>query len=952
MPSDISDSRPPVHSVDALVSGSPGSAAPDLPFPEQSAFPARPNQAAGSAASDATAGAEQDGDSSTFAAPSSAQERPNTPVWPGGEERHRVSILEAAATNGKDGRDATSRGRPRSSSPSLLSTLREFAATLAPNAEGGETRHARFTPDAVDPAVSHSDSPRQVPLVPCAVSSNLHDERFSSAAQPPAPPPTTARTDNYQDAARRGNRDRPPVNPPSGAGAAPSTQRPFPAASLALPDSLADLRQRNTTREPSQRTPELSATVGTSSTFLPSFVASSSLPFGCSVHPEIPPGVRNGDTATSAAAVAQTLQVSPQSLAAAPPQGTRDRWPMWQMHSLLKKGRSHFMTRRNLWDYCEECLSSLWELLQLSPGERGGEEFIGREKTEPIHYPLRLDKPAGEAAEQEEEEELEDADSGRMTTWPRRFANDKRERAYIRASHSLFAKRFSGPYRLSVALITAVATAAAVGILFLRLTTFGASFSDSLESPARAFALAVLAWSACGLLVAATLILPYICCLHAFPSMFRSLAALVSSFSPPPGPLAPPLSPPFFSFESPFSLSPPPSPQCSPTGSQDAEDALFASAFLRIYHRCVQGDIAGAEALADEAVAVAQALRGRQEKATFAAQNRGDAGGNFQKEAESGRLSTHGATNAPRALSRAMQENKKLEALQENRRRASETRKAIMCSITNVTLHPSAVSVPSREEEDEKRKLRPLLEYEAAVKEHTCRGAWLLGAVALSCFLARLLLLVPVYESQLEGVSRGAREASSSLLAFAASDAVRVIPAPAPTSFSFPLRLSAYAHWLSLRVVPLVACLQFAAAVLLLRPREDLGILQKLGTIATGLCVACGVAQVALFDASEKEDLPAGLWLTGKAEAFLAAALCVALRILLLCALLVAARVMELRERQLFLARSCRAASAHLPASCASSASSACPSPGALCSTTRAAAAAATLLALAAMRRS
>ncbi|KEP65696.1 UNVERIFIED_CONTAM: hypothetical protein HHA_248900 [Hammondia hammondi] len=986
MPSDRPESpRAPVHSDDASRFGSLESAAPDLPFPEQSGLLTTATQAAKSETSDAAAAeAEQGGDSLTFAAVASTRdaetnfpqqrETPSTPLWPGAEEPPSV-WLEESETTRDEAKEAKSRDTSRSVSPSLLSTLRDLAATLTPRLEDGERRHAHFNPDPIDPESSNAANHSQALLEPSAVPLVLLKNQVSSAANMPDSTATVSPADKHRNADTPKRQDQPAntVNLASSAEElAPVVKLTVPPLPLAPPEASTGLRQRTERRESFTETPESAATVGTASTFSPAFASSSK----SSVFSENVVGVHDGEHPSSAAALSQTPRGE------APPKGPRGRWHMCHLRSLLKRGRSRFMTRKNLWDYCEECTTSVWKLLQLSPGERGDEEILGRERKEPIEYPLRLDKPAGETYEHEdEEEELEDTDSGRMTASPRRFANDKRERAYIRANHSLFERRFSGPYNLSMALMAAASTAAAFGALFLQVcfpliflpdtfpsfsTPFKESFFDSLESPARISALAVLTWSAFLLLVASTVILPHLCFRHISPHTFQRLSSLFASVRLPPGPPAS-SSPPFFSFKAPFSLSPPPvelratpapattraadaSPASSPALSealQDAEDALFASTFLRIYRRCMVGDISGAEALAEEAVALSGSEAWREERMHVGGKN--EEKGQKKGKGEKGESRAREAPLSPRALSRALEANKKLEVIQESRRRASETRKAIMCSITEVTLHPSAVSIPSKEEEEEKRNLIPLLDYEAAVRSHICRGAWLLGGVALGCVLARLLLLVCLKGSSLDsGRPPAPGEVVVSSFSSPEWETVRLSAASAERAFSLPVALSAYARWLSLEVVSLLIVLQFVAAALVLRPREDAGILQRLLAIACALLVFLGLAELALAD-SGVAGVPTGFWLVAKIPELLAVTLSVGLRVFLLCIALVAARVSELHERQLFVARTPRLSSSlsNLPLP-----SSAPPSPGVLCATSRTAAAAATILALAAKRRS
>ncbi|EPR63479.1 putative transmembrane protein [Toxoplasma gondii GAB2-2007-GAL-DOM2] len=987
MPSDPPESpRAPVRSDDASRFGSLESVAPDLPFPDHSGLLASPTQAAKNETSDAAAAeAEQGGDSLTLAAAASTRdaqtnfpeqrETPNTPLWPGADEPPRV-WLEESETTQEEGKEAKSRDTSRCVSPSLLSTLRDLAATLTPRLEDGERRHAHFSPDPIDPASSNAANGSQALIEPSDVPLSFPKDQVSSAANMPDSTASVSPADKHRKADKPKSQDQPANTVDLASSAeelAPVVKLTIPPLPLALPEASSGLRQRTETRESLTETPESAATVGTASTFLPAFASSSR----SSVFSENAVDVHDGGHPSSAAALSQTPRGE------APPKGPRGRWHMCQLRSLLKRGRSRFMTRKNLWDYGEECMTNVWKLLQLSPGERGDVEIFGREGKEPIEYPLRLDKPAGETYEHEdEEEELEDTDSGRMTASPRRFANDKRERAYIRANHSLFERRFSGPYNLSMALMAAAATAAAFGALFLQVcfplvfltdaipsfsTPFKGSFSDSLESPARISALAVLTWSAFLLLVACTVMLPHLCFRHISPHTFHRLSSLFPSFRPPPGPPAS-SSPPFFSFKAPFSLSPPPvelratpapatihaadaSPASSPPLSealQDAEDALFASTFLRIYRRCMLGDISGAEALAEEAVALSDSQAWREECMHVGGKN--EENGLKESNGEKGESRAREAPLSPRALSRALEENKKLEAIQESRRRASETRKAIMCSITEVTLHPSAVSIPSKEEEEEKRNLVPLLDYEAAVRRHICRGACLLGGMALGCVFARLLLLVCLKGSSLDSDrSPAAGEAVVSRFPFLESGTVRLSAVSAEPAFSLPVALTAYARWLSLEVVSLLAVLQFVTAALVLRPREDAGILQRLLAIACSLLVFLGVAELALVD-SGIAGVPTGFWIVAKVPELLAVTLSVGLRVFLLCVALVAARVSELHERQLFFGRTPRLSSSlstlPLPSS------SVPPSPGVLCATSRTAAAAATILALAAKRRS
>ncbi|PFH38120.1 hypothetical protein BESB_004610 [Besnoitia besnoiti] len=776
--------------------------------------------------------------------------------------------------------------------------------------------------------------------------------------------------------------------PPSVASLSQDAPREHPAASAMPPASTAEaagqLRQR-TVHPATAKACETPPLLSTATTFVSPFSASSACQYLAQVADSSSASQRGAAPATLISSP-PTIQVSAAPSPAAPlGRGVPTRWQMPRLRSLLKKGTSRF-TRKTLWDYCDEWKTRFWDMLQLSPGEREETDIFEADKKGNTVHPLRLDRPAGvEGDDDDEELVLEDEDDGRMNIFPRRFAYDKRERAYIRSNHCLVTRRFSEPYRLGMTIVASICSLAAFGALFwevvfpaiflgsafrpVPLMTFGAPSPLSIL-PARAFALSALTWAACLLIVAASVSLPVLVFLHTSFRSFSSPSAPILSSSRGLSGASSSASAaysPYFSLDAPFNLLPPtrrlsaaslqaPLPahstshSASPSFSslQDAEDAFLASTFLRIYHRCVLGDFRGAETVADSAAALARSSEWRHEQEVKVEQRREDEGRrSFEREDEerTGGRRTVAPVVPPRALARAMEDNKKLYDHFQRKRRESEARKALMCSITDFAMHPSAVKLPSSEEEEEKRQLAPLLALEDSVRDHIVRSARMLASAAIACYIARALLLLPVHEARLL-VPVGGEPRGTSPLFWSADDSVRIVSAsPLSLASPFPLVLDAYARWLSVDVAPIVLLLQFAAAALLVRPREELGVLRKLMRINCFVLVCAGAAQLAFSDASTGLGaLTKATWVSDAVQATLVIALGIALRAILLYVLLLASGLLDKSTRQLFLARFPPSSALLFPAS-----SPFLPalSPGVLCATSRTAAAAATILTLA-----
>lgn len=259
---------------------------------------------------------------------------------------------------------------------------------------------------------------------------------------------------------------------------------------------------------------------------------------------------------------------------------------------------------------------------------------------------------------------------------------------------------------------------------------------------------------------------------------------------------------------------------------QNARDALFGAAFLMIYGLCARGDLAGAEETASSCANVDAMCDWGEEGTQEVANSKEDTP----------------SVSAGRALQRAVCWNARV-VLSNQPGKPS-------CSVTSApSSHGCSSSATEPASYGEALSNRPakLVSAESSMRKAIFRTTRLIVCVAFFATVCRLLLLVAALAwGKGNEVGRSSTNSYAEIVTLPFS---YLSPATAPHGASAAL-LDNLCSWLAHEVAPLLAIFHYAAVALLVRPRKELGILEKQATVFCLLFGLSGIAEVILFPGS------------------------------------------------------------------------------------------------------
>ncbi|PHJ25882.1 transmembrane protein [Cystoisospora suis] len=516
---------------------------------------------------------------------------------------------------------------------------------------------------------------------------------------------------------------------------------------------------------------------------------------------------------------------------------SRKLHPSLQGHSARVSGKEP-RESRSLWtsttgvrggvrEWCRRRASWFLEVVQSLP-----KVPVGESAHRVCAGPLRFDRPDGIP------EEAPALNSCCRNAFFKGSAGSRTQASYIR------------PYAAAMAAASGLCAVGGLVHLFLGVFLSFPSASDSTSfsfvPPPRALALSCFLWAAFVSALAAAAI-PALLFISSLSDLRRSSSFLGNgSSTDSSSPSSVPHLRSGFSLENPFavvyagkdqkSAGPTPKLQESQTGDnrarlrehvssptsfeclQNARDALFGAAFLRIYAMCSRGDLAGAKDTASSCAEV-------------------DAWCNWGEEGtEEGIVYTQetpSASSGPE-MEDAVRWNATMEIPHPSQTpHCRRTNAASACSHSS-----SGTSLELLHDGTLSDKRAPLVVAERRMKVTIFRATRLIGCMSFFATIGRLLLL-----SAAIAWGRGNGDEKSTATAHADGVALPFSYLSFSTSSApSPVHLDRLCSWLALDVVPLLAIVHYGAVALLVRPRKESGILERQGIV---ICLIFGLSAAA-----------------------------------------------------------------------------------------------------------